>query len=238
MHDDVRKDYPVVNHDAYARTVEGDAYWKQVRRTVNGQPVDEAQIRLIVDKITHALSLRQDDIILDLACGNGALSSYLFNKCAGLVGVDISPYLIHVAQKDFTQPPKYIFCVYDAVAYVTRERDTSAFTKCLIYGSFQYIERNDAGIVLKALFERFPAIAKVFIGNLPNKRLTDRFYRNRSPSEAELNDHEAQIGVWYLPEEFEALAQAAGWHAVCSYMPPEFYAAHYRFDMSLERTRS
>src|ERR1700730_11993251 len=71
---DLPKDYPLADHDTHARSVAADAYWKQIRRTVNGEPVDEAQIGLIVNAITDALSLRRDDLVLDLACGNGALS--------------------------------------------------------------------------------------------------------------------------------------------------------------------
>jgi hypothetical protein len=233
--DDVTKGYPLADHDAHARSVPADAYWKQVRRTVGGEPVSEAQIMLIVNAITSALSLRQDDIVLDLACGNGALSSYLFKKCAGLVGVDSSPYLIEVAQRDFAQTPHYRFSLDDVVSYVAHEQDTSSFTKTLIYGAFQYIPRYDAVLVLRALYERFPAVSKVFIGNIPNKRLTDRFYRDRTPADAELNDSEARIGVWYLPEEFERMARSIGWHAECSCMPPDFYASSYRFDVTLER---
>jgi SAM-dependent methyltransferase len=227
--------YPLANHDAHARSVAADAYWKQVRRTVDGEPVNEAQIMLIIDAITSALSLKRDDLVLDLACGNGALSSYLFDKCVGLVGVDISPYLIEVAQRDFTRSPNYRFYLHDIVSYVLHVRETAPFTKALIYGAFQYISRNDAVLVLKALNERFSAVTKVFVGNLPNKRLIDRFYRDRSPAEAELSDHEARLGIWYLPEEFEAMAQAAGWHASSSYMPADFYASSYRFDVTLAR---
>jgi SAM-dependent methyltransferase len=235
LHDSQPKGYPLANHDAHARSVAADAYWKQVRRTVDGEPVDEAQIMLIINAITSALSLKQDDIVLDLACGNGALSSYLFDKCVGLVGVDISPYLIEVARRDFGRSPNYRFYLHNIVSYVLHTRETSAFTKVLIYGAFQYISRDDALLVIKALNERFFTVAKVFIGNLPNKRLIDRFYRDRSPTDVELNDHEARIGVWYLPEEFETMARAAGWDASSSYMTADFYASSYRFDVTLER---
>jgi SAM-dependent methyltransferase len=238
VHDDLPKNYPLADHDAHARSVAADAYWKQIRRTVNGEPVSEAQIALIVNAIADALSLKRDDVILDLACGNGALSSYLFDKCAGLVGVDISPYLIEVAQRDFSRSPNYRFYLDDMVSYVLQANDTLPFTKALIYGSFQYLSRSDAVLVLKALSVRFPTVAKVFLGNLPNRRLVDRFYRDRTPAETELNDPEARIGVWYEAEEFNAMAEAAGWLATCSSMPGEFYASAYRFDVTLCRPRS
>jgi cyclopropane fatty-acyl-phospholipid synthase-like methyltransferase len=233
LNDKLTRNYPA-NYDAHAQSVAVDAYWKQVRRTVDGKPIDESQIILIVNAITTGLSLTQTDVVLDLACGNGALSSYLFDKCAGLVGVDISPYLIEIAQKGFARPPGYHFHAEDAVSYLARNPNSSIFTKVLIYGAFQYFSREDAVAVLRALNERFSMVVKVFIGNLPDRRRSDRFFR-KTPTEAELNDHEAQIGIWYRPDEIEAMAKATGWHASCSYMPATFVASNYRFDMTLER---
>jgi SAM-dependent methyltransferase len=237
MSDKLTRNYPA-NYDAHARSVAADAYWKQVRRTVDGEPIAEAQIMLIVNAVATGLSLSPTDVVVDLACGNGALSSNLFDKCAGLVGIDISPYLIEIAQKNFARSPTYRFYVEDAAKYVVHERDTSTFTKALIYGAFQYFSRDDAAIILKAIKERFSGVTRVFIGNLPNRRRADRFFGERSPTEAELNDHEARIGVWYQPAEFEAMARAAGWHASCSYMPADFAASNYRFDVTLERPES
>ena len=234
MNDKLTRNYPA-NYDTHARSVAADAYWNQVRRTVDGKPIDESQVILIANAITAGLSLTQTDVLLDLACGNGALSSYLFDKCAGLVGVDISPYLIEIAQKDFARPPGYHFHAEDAVSFLARNHNRPIFTKVLIYGAFQYFSREDGISVLRALNERFSMVAKVFIGNLPDRRRSDRFYRERAPTQAELNDHEAQIGIWYRPDEIEAMAQAAGWQAWCSYMPASFVASIYRFDMTLER---
>jgi SAM-dependent methyltransferase len=234
LRDDLLKNYPLANHDTHARSVAANEYWRQVRRTVNGEPIAEAQIKLIVNAIVTGLSLAQTDVVLDLACGNGALSSYLFQKCAELVGVDMSPYLIEIAAKDFARSPNYRFCADDIVSYLMHERNTSIFTKALIYGAFQYLSRDDGLSALKTLKQRFSAVTRVFIGNLPNRRRVDLFYRDRTPTEIELNDHEARLGVWYSPEEFQALAEAAGWHASFSYMPADFYASSYRFDVTLE----
>jgi cyclopropane fatty-acyl-phospholipid synthase-like methyltransferase len=233
LNDKLTRNYPA-NYDVHARSVAADAYWKQVRRTVNGEPIAEGQIILIVNAIVTGLSLAPSDVVLDLACGNGALSSYLFDKCAGLVGIDISPYLIEIAEKNFARTPNFRFHTEDVASYLMQEHDPSIFTKALIYGAFQYFSRNDAVLVLKRLKERFSGVTKVFIGNIPNRRQADRFLGELKTA-AELNDHEARIGVWYWPEEFEEVAQAAGWDASCSYMPADFDASSYRFDVTLER---
>src|ERR1700730_2111331 len=131
------RNYPA-NYDAHARSVAADAYWKQVRRTVNGEPIAEAQIMLIVNAVVTGLCLAPSDVVLDLACGNGALSSYLFDKCAELVGVDISPYLIDVAENAFSRRPNYRFWLGHFVSFLMRKPGTVTFPKALIYAGFQY----------------------------------------------------------------------------------------------------
>jgi SAM-dependent methyltransferase len=233
---DLSRRYPA-NYDAHARTVAADAYWQQVRRTVNGVPLDEAQIGLIARAITDGLSLTREDVILDLACGNGALSAYLFGKCSGLLGIDISPYLIEVAQRVFARMPNYRFGVGEVVSFLSDEQSSKRFTKSLIYGSFHYFPRADVVTILKALYEGFPTVTRVFIGNVPDKARADRFFADAMPAAEELEDHEARLGVWYLPEEVVALANAAGWRAGCSRMPTGFYQSSYRFDVTLDRTQ-
>jgi SAM-dependent methyltransferase len=231
---DLSRIYPA-NYDAHARSVAGDAYWQQVRRTVNGTPVCQAQIDLIVNAITVGLSLTEHDVVLDLACGNGALSSYLFGRCAGLLGIDISPYLIEVAQRVFARLPNYRFEVAEVASFLRNERYPSAITKVLIYAGFQYFPRTDSFGILRTLNERFPTVTRVFIGNVPERAQADHVFASAAPSAKELDDHEARIGIWYQPEEIEALAKAAGWRATCSRMPTDFYLSSHRFDVTLDR---
>jgi SAM-dependent methyltransferase len=231
---DLSRIYPA-NYDAHARSVAADAYWQQVRRTVNGTPVSEAQIGLIVNAITTGLSLTEHDVVLDLACGNGALSSYLFGSCAGLLGIDISPYLIEVAQRVFAQLPNYRFEVAEVLRFLRGDRNPRGFTKVLIYAGFQYLPRADCFGVLRTLQSRFPTVARVFIGNVPDRARADRVFADAAPSAKELDDHEARIGVWYQPEEIVRLAEAAGWRATSSRMPADFYLSSHRFDVTLDR---
>lgn len=184
------------------------------------------------------LSLKQGDLVLDLACGNGALSSYLFYQCAGVLGIDISPYLIGVASNVFARPPNYWFRVGDIISYVTSESDAYRFNKVLIYAGLQYFRTSDVITILRSLCQRFTKIERVFVGNVPNRWEVARGFQDGAASEAELNDHESRIGVWYFPDDFRALAEEAGWCATVSYMPAEFYASSYRFDVTLERPAS
>lgn len=223
------------DHDEYAKTRPRDDFWGQIRRTVNGKPVSEAQIRLIVEAICTALKMKHADVILDLACGNGALSHLLFNSCAEIVGVDMSEFLISIAKENFETLPNLSFVHNNAVEFVRQEKEPEKYSKVLCYGSFQYFPEADAVEVLSLLFKNFNNVEYVFIGNLPDKEQANQFYKDSVPSEDELADCFSQIGKWRTQDEFLTLASNAGWKVTFSKMPSQFYAASYRYDALLSR---
>jgi len=223
------------DHDLHARSKEENDFWGQIRRTVNGQPVDEEQVAMIVDRIHAKLAIQEGDFLLDLACGNGALSSRLFPALTGYHGVDFSARLVEIACKHFATAPKVSFSHSDASEYIASEAHPERFTKMLCYGSFSYFRQEDAANVLCQLNNRFKNVSKAFIGNLPDKNLAEKFYGANRPNFSELLDNESPIGIWRSPDEFITLANAYGWNAEVSVMPEKYYAAHYRYDILLTR---
>lgn len=208
-------------------------YWAQVKRTVNGQPVSQADIEMITAAIRTGLDLKAggQDHLLDLGCGNGALTALLYDSLASALGVDYSEYLIAVAQRDFQQPDQFEYKVDDAHAYLLKETTPTRFNKVLMYGCFAYFP--DAVGTLTRLRERFTQVERVFIGNMPDLNLADRFYYKGVPPESELTDFNSKIGIWRSESQFRDLALQAGWHATFPRMPEGFYAAHYRYDVVL-----
>lgn len=225
------------DYKEYPKTLAADDLWGQVRRTVNGKPVGEDQIQMMVKAIKAGLDLQPTDHCLDIACGNGALSSYLFDGCASLFGVDYSQYLIEVALSRFAKPPKYDFLMSDAAAYTRTEAKPARFNKALCYGSFSFLPETDAHEMLENLHSRFSGVSHVFIGNLPDKDRAHLFYPAGKDYSSELSDHAAQIGIWRSEEELRRLARATGWKLEAVNMPAAFYASHYRFDALLTRAR-
>lgn len=220
-----------VDYDTHARTRPRDDLWGQVRRTVRGQPVPIEQIEMIVKAIVEQLGLSGDDTLLDLACGNGALTSLLQPRCAASLGVDVSEYLVAVAQDRFASP-WHRFLVDDAVAYCRNEGSPGRFTKVLCYGSLSYLSDDDVAVLLRTLHDRFPGVERVLLGNLPDPERVDAF--SGGATVLPLREHESDIGVWRSAAEVEAMA-GPGWRATASLMPAGFYAAHYRLDVCLVR---
>lgn len=219
----------------HPRTCAPDDFWGQVKRTVNGRPVGEDQIAMIVTAITAGLQLARADVLLDLCCGNGALSTRLFAACAGGVGVDFSGALIEVAHAHFQQPPRETYVLGDAVSFLDECVDPGRFTSALCYGAFQYLPRERARTLLATLHDRFPRVQRFFIGNLPDRARMEQFFRSDAYRPGIEDDPGSPIGIWRTQEEFTALSRDCGWHAEYRRMPPEFYAAAYRYDAVLSR---
>jgi SAM-dependent methyltransferase len=222
------------DYKEYPKTCAPDDFWGQIRRTVNGKPVSDEQIAMIVEAVRNGLRLQPDDCLLDLACGNGALSRYFFEACRQLYGVDHSDYLIQVAKKNFERLPDYEFACGDAADYVRSEPNPERFTKALCYGSFSFFSPQGAQAVLDGLRRRFGAVRVLYIGNLPDRERAHRFYRPGRPYEQELADHTSQIGTWRNRTEFAAMARKTGWKVHFHQMGAAYYAAHYRYDAVLE----
>lgn len=224
-------------YSEHPKTCAREDFWGQVKRTVNGRPVSQEQIDMIVDAVATGLELTPQDLLLDLCCGNGALSRQVFAHCAGGVGVDYSEHLIGVAKEYFERPPHETYVLEDVVEHVTHTPDTTLFTKALCYGSFQYLTQVQARTLLSMIRERFTGIARLFIGNLPDKELLGEFYRDREYYPGLENDNTSMIGIWRTREEFYKLAATCGWEAVFQTMPDAYYAAHYRYDAVLKPSK-
>jgi len=222
-------------HKEHPKTCAADDFWGQVSRTVNGVPVSQENIDIIVKAIRDALSFSPGDVLLDIGCGNGALSRYFFDECAGFHGVDFSEYLIQIAKANFEKKPAHVFTEADAVRYVETETDTDRYTKALCYGAFTYFSFENAERLLAGLATRFANIDRIFIGNLPDRDRAHLFYPEGKDYDSLLDDRESPLGIWRSKDEVRKLAQKTGWRAEFSVMPDDFYSAHYRYDALLKR---
>lgn len=219
----------------HPETCAPDDFWGQVKRTVAGKPVSQDQIDMIVAAVMAGLDLQSDDTVLDLCCGNGALTTYMFKSCRGGLGVDYSDFLIDVGNKNFVRRETEKFQVGDVVEYAQRESNPEQFTKVMCYGAFQILFDDAARKLLRMLAERFTSVSKVFLGNLPDKSRIHDFYNATSYVPGIENDASSPIGIWRTEQEFVDMARAEGWHAEFRRMPSKFYAAHYRYDAILSR---
>lgn len=216
-------------------TCDPDDLWGQVRRTVNGRPVSEAQIQAIVDAVRAGLDLQPNDVLLDLCCGNGALSDRVFSLCAGGVGVDFSPPLIETALARFAVPGQREYVLDSADVWVEAAPGAERFTVALCYGSFSYLDEGAARRLLYGLATRFPSVRRVFLGNLPDLLRREALVGGRPWAPGDERRHDTQFGIMRSEAELAALAAACGWRAELRRMPEGFYGAGLRYDAVLVR---
>ncbi|MFT6343379.1 MAG: hypothetical protein ACJA0H_000829 [Francisellaceae bacterium] len=219
----------------YPKTCADDDFWGQVKRTVNGESVSDDQINMIVQASTNSLELNENDTLLDLCCGNGALSDRLFAHCNGGLGVDFSEHLVAIANKYFSKPANREFVVSDVIKFCQQVKQAENFTKAICYGSFSYLEEDKAELLLVQLYKSFSNVKYFYIGNCPDKALSDKFFEQGNDIAYVLNDPSSAIGIWRTKEEFCVLANRTGWKITFRKMPDLYYAAHYRYDVLLSR---
>lgn len=227
-----RTPYDADFYKVHPTTCDPDDLWGQVRRTVGGKPVDEGQIQRIEAAVVAGLDLRPDDVLLDLCCGNGALSERFFARCRGGLGVDFSPPLIATAVRRNTRAD-VTYVLGDVERWVLTADEPTRYTVALCYGSFSYLAPTSAALVLCTLAERFTGLRAVFLGNLPDRARAAALFSRRAPELGEELRHDTQFGVMRTEAELAALAADAGFDAAFRHMPPEFYASAARYDAVL-----
>lgn len=221
-------------HKEYPKTCDPKDFFGQVKRTVNGKPIGQDQIDQIIHAIDAGLNLNGEDVVLDIGCGNGALSVLFFDNIKSYLGVDFSEYLVGVAKENF-EKEGFEFICDDALNFLEKAERNSTITKVLCYGVFSYFDETNAGRMLKLVHEKYPNAVSFYIGNLPDKDLADKFYYAHIDYKNLLDDHTSSIGKWRTVSEFETLSRQNGWNASIKRMPAGFYSAHYRYDVLLTR---
>lgn len=222
------KDYSKYDYEERAKSQGETNFWEQVRRTINGEPVGQDQIELIYKNIKLSLNLKENDKLLDIGCGNGALTDYFTNDVESIVGIDRSDYLISIANKYFNKKNTDYIC--SDIADVRLNDIYSKVNKILIYGVFSFL--NDD--IATGFFENINKnknIETIFIGNVRDRTLASKFYK-REVEDSELDDCTSSMGKWRDKSFFEKIAYNFNWKVKFTKMPKEFYANEYYYDVT------
>lgn len=220
---------PELVYEEHAQGCAEDDFWRQVRRTVAGQPVGEDQIDMIVVQMRRLLAIDPHDRFLDLCCGNGALTARVFEGCEGGAGVDIAPTLIAVARKHFdVDGVEYV--EQDAVGFAESAPDPNGYDKAMIYGSINFFPREQVERLLGVVRARFSSVARLVVGNVADLERLHDFFGPDDYVDGIEDDPGSPIGVWWSQDQFRELAAASGWSVEFHRMPETFYGSHYRYD--------
>lgn len=222
-------------HKEFPKSVERTEFWKQIKRTVNGKPVSDRDIRMILSQIRENMDFNSGDHLLDLGCGNAALASNFFGDIEKYTGVDFSEYLLGVAKEFFMPNKDVVYIENNVLDFVKEEENYNLYSKVLIYGVMAYFTQKEFLEIIHELSTKFTNVKKIFIGQIPDKHKASDFYYEKDNSKFILNDPKSPIGVWWCPEEFYNLCREVGYEVEIVHMPKSFYASKYRFDAVLSK---
>tara|TARA_B100000780_G_C21097177_1_gene442551 strand:+ start:401 stop:1117 length:717 start_codon:yes stop_codon:yes gene_type:complete len=217
-------------HLEHPKKVDRYGYWEQIKRTVNGKPIEEVEVKLITESIIKHLELMEDDNLLDLGCGNGKLASYFFNRVNKYHGVDFSPYLLGIAKEDFFIKGKTSYQKLNLRDEATKIEELDSFNSVLCYGAFPYFGRLGGQSIIE-LFGSMTNISKIYLGNIPDINFVSEFYSQRDIKDYDVHDAESAIGVWWDYADIEFQFNKAGFATQKIQMPDSFYASKYRYDV-------
>ncbi len=221
-------------HKEYPKQFARTDFWRQIKRTVGGQPVSASDIQKIVAQLNRHLDFRRSDHLLDLGCGNGALASEFFGLLGRYTGVDFSEYLLGVAEQYFGADNKVAYIRSDirkTDQYLASAQDA---TIVLIYGCIGYLQPPELRRLI-AEIKTLPSLRSIFIGNIADRAKASEFYAARDLTEFDLDDAESAIGVWWDREAIVEACSSQGYSARCVDMPDGFYSSGYRFDLLIAR---
>jgi 2-polyprenyl-3-methyl-5-hydroxy-6-metoxy-1,4-benzoquinol methylase len=208
---------------------------QQVGKTVEGVPVPESHVGLMVQSIVARLQLSSADRVLDLCCGNGLLTRACAAQCASVTGVDFSVRLVDVARTASTVPgTRYVIA---DVCELPHDLLAEQFDAIYMYEALQHFAPNQVGKLLQALASSRSASAQLFFGSVPDADRIWSFYdtpaRRTEYARRKAEGTEA-IGYWWERSELEQLAKQYGYRTEFTLPHPDLHGAHYRFDALLQ----
>jgi len=204
--------------------------WEQVRRTIDGKPINNDQLQLIFTQILTAFSRSPKKSLLDLGCGNGALTKEVDNAFETTLGIDISDHLINIANKYFSSENRK-FLAKD-IRKFTKYTLSNHYSHCLLYGVSSFLNDMELEILIHQLIGK--GLKNIFIGNVRNIEKAEKFYKKKISFD-ELKDFGSSMGAWRNKEYFQNIIRKfSNFSLDFLQMPNTFYASEYYFDVVIE----
>lgn len=210
-----------------------DLFW-QVGKTVNGKPVGNEQLSLIVNRIKQVLELNTRDTVLDMGCGNGLVTNEIASSVGSIIGVERNRPLFEKACKHASTPNQQ-FKHADILEFVL---DNLIANKAFTYEVVQHIEHHHLKMFLLRMRSTLSEAGSLFIGGIPDEEKKWAFYntaqRKSSLSASLAETGRDPVGTWYYQDFFYYLADEFDCSVTILQQPSELYTSHYRFDCLVE----
>lgn len=225
----------------YAQKVENaaDDLLFQVGHTEGGQAISADQFAAMVDDLRGLLELSPEDRLLDLCCGNGAITAVLAAEVSATVGLDLVEDLVAVARRQDTAGVhvRYQQCDLRKLSELPALEE-EPFSRVLLQAALQHFTPEDFNPLMREILRRSRPDAVIVIGFIPEagkqrfllntlrKRLYNRYLRIRGRD---------VFGHWWSRAELTQACADLG--LSCSFHPvhDSLLASSHRFNMRVTR---
>ncbi len=204
----------------------------QVMRTINKKPVVETSFQCLLADVKTRLQLCTNDVLLDLCCGNGAITVPLAADCKHVWGVDFCDELLQQMNK-----PANVSTVCKNV--IDMHFDSGTFDKILMYAGLQYFDHAETVTLFQKLYCWLKPGGRVYLGDLPDLDRIWRFFDTNARKAdyfKAVEDRCAIVGTWFTFDWLAKLAEHTGFNTVTlSQQKASQPYKHYRFDLAMEK---
>lgn len=207
-------------------------FLKQVHKTVGGQPITAEQFNAQLSAINNALKLHSEDVVLDLCCGNGVITTEMAKTCRTIVGIDFSEPLIRLANI-YNRPENTVYYCMSVTDEAVKSISERPFTKVYMYEAFQHFAVDDLPKLLNIVNLISRPNVVFFVGGIPDEdRLWD-FYDTEERRKEYIRRkslNQDPIGTWWKQEKLKEVCKENGFSCDILIQNPILHSAHYRFD--------
>ena len=217
-----------------------DSLLEQSARRV-GNPDFDVIAHDIIDKV----HFEPEDVVLDVCCGNAALTKRIAPHCKKIYGVDFSETLLKTAEQTMMEEQVMNMELHRADALQIDEMFApDSFDKSYCYFSFQYFNLHNRMQLLEKLSRVTKRKGWIFIGDIPDRtrmwnfyESKGKFYREKLSHLLKFKEGECDLGWWVDPKEIILWCERNKLSA--SIMSQENLPhAHYRFDVLIRNSKA
>lgn len=208
-------------------------FYRQIGKTVNGQPVGEAMLDCYVAHIVATLGLDGSSRIADLGCGNGLVTARLARHVAEVWGLDYTASLLDVARAHH-QPPNVRYDQADLTDWTPQSSVPFASSIEMV----QHLGPRQLPGFAAMLGRLLEAGGRALLCGIPDRRRRATYY-DTEEKRAFADEMDARgtphMGHWYAPHELAPVLAEAGLACEEVAQPAALYTHYYRYDLLVER---
>lgn len=225
--------------DEYPTKFQETEYFKQVGKTVSGNPISDTQFRGIISDISAGLNIGREDTVLDMCCGNGIITTEISKDCKSVVGIDYSDHLIRVAQK-FNKPENVSYFCASVLEKDLKKLFNKPFTKIYMYEALQHFNEDDFVNIVDLIGEISSTNSTIFFGSVPDKDKLWDFYNTAERRDEYIirqSENNDALGTWWSQKYIVNICLNKGFEVEFLPQNPILHTSHYRFDFRLTKLR-